>query len=222
MLTLKNLNHRYHKNSPMALSIPELSIEKGESIFLHGPSGSGKSTFLNILSGIISPSEGNIHYHETDFTKLSASGRDRFRGDHIGQVFQQFNLVHFLNAKENILLPLKFSPLRKKKFQKAELERFIEIFRIGHLLKKNVTQLSLGEQQRVAILRALVGSPEWIFFDEPTSALDESNTQAIMELLQQVQSATQATFLFVSHDSRLKSYFQREVSLKDISLHKNT
>ncbi len=205
------------------LSIDHLSIGKGERVFLKGPSGSGKSTLLNLLGGVTVPRRGTVTVLGQDLGALSASTRDRFRAEHVGYIFQLFNLVSYLSVLDNVLLPLRFSQMRRERVRqrggpRAEAGRLITRLGLGaELLDRPATELSVGQQQRVAAARALIGGPELVVADEPTSALD-ADTRALFIRLLMEECATQgATLVFVSHDAALEPLFDRGIALNDIN-----
>mgnify|MGYP006431420009 CR=1 FL=1 len=218
-IVLKDIDFSYNQKDNV-LSITDLNILDGEKVFIYGPSGSGKSTLLNLIAGVISPNKGSLNILGENINKLSMGKKDRFRGDHIGFVFQNFNLITYLTIYENILLPLKSS---KKRFSKivgsidSEIKRIATHLKIDAFLDKRVTQLSIGQQQRVAVARALVGNPEIVIADEPTSSLDEDVTDSFMQLLIDEHRKQNFTLLFVSHDRRLSKFFDREIALFEIN-----
>ncbi|HEY0342509.1 MAG TPA: ATP-binding cassette domain-containing protein, partial [Steroidobacteraceae bacterium] len=173
----------------LLLDVEHLTVERGERVFLKGPSGSGKSTLLGLIGGVLTPQWGNVSLVGTSLNGLDAGGRDRFRGEHLGFIFQMFNLIPYLTVRENVLLPLQFSPARRRRL--ADLAPGAEALRllgalglVGHdLLERPVTQLSIGQQQRVAAARALIGRPDIVVADEPTSALDADTRTGFLELL---------------------------------------
>lgn len=218
-IDLKNVMFSYNRNQPV-LNIPSLSVTYGEKIFIHGPSGSGKSTLLNLLAGIIPAGSGSVKILGKNLNDLSIGAKDRFRGDYIGFIFQSFNLISYLTIYENILLPLKTSSKKSSRIQTniySEIERISSQLNIKHLLNKRVTELSVGQQQRVAVARALIGDSELIIADEPTSSLDEDVTSDFMQLLIEEQKKRNFTLVFVSHDRRLSTYFDREISLLEVN-----
>lgn len=219
-IEIQNLTFSYHKNksNTEVIHIPKLSLEKGQSLFLYGPSGHGKSTLLNIIAGVLSPSSGHILIDQESVTALSSSKKDLWRGDHLGYVFQNFNLISYLNILENIMLPTKFSKIRNAKADTTRALELIERMNLKEYLHQSVNDLSIGQQQRVALCRALIGDPKLLLADEPTSSLDEKNTQELMNLLKEEKERTGLTMIFVSHDLRLKPYFDRELSLAEINL----
>ncbi len=223
-IALDQLTFRWQKKLPACLDIPSLRIGVGERIFLHGPSGSGKSTLLGLLGGVLLPQTGSIHLLGTDIAALNGRARDRFRADHIGFLFQQFNLVPYLSVLDNVLLPCKFSSYRRERAQ-TDSENVFDVAKkllaqldlAESLWQRKASELSVGQQQRVAMARALIGQPEILIADEPTSALDAERQIAFLELLLNACEKTSATLLFVSHDRRLASEFTREISLLDIN-----
>lgn len=203
------------------LDIPALSVAKGERIFLHGPSGSGKSTLLSLIGGVNTPRAGRVSVSGQDLAALGAAARDRFRAAHIGFVFQLFNLVPYLTALDNIVLPCRFSAARAARVEGSpadEARRLAERLDLDPaLLGRPAAQLSVGQQQRVAAARALIGRPGLIVADEPTSALDADRQQIFVDLLLAECEASGASLLFVSHDNRLAGHFSRSVALPVIN-----
>lgn len=210
-------------SKPRLLSIETFSVEAGETVFLKGPSGSGKSTLLGLIGGVLLPQSGSVRVLGTELTSLSAGARDQFRGAHIGFVFQMFNLIPYLSLVENVLLPAKFSASRARAGD-AEAQRSAAVHLLSALglgaaddLDRRVTELSIGQQQRVAAARALFGQPELIVADEPTSALDHDARADFLELLLGQCRAQSAALIFVSHDTSLESYFDRALSLQELN-----
>lgn len=203
------------------LDVPALSIAAGERVFLHGPSGSGKSTLLSLIGGVVSPQAGRVEVLGQDLAALSAPARDRYRAAHIGFVFQLFNLVPYLTALDNILLPCRFSPERAARVDGApadEARRLVTRLDLDPaLLARPAAQLSVGQQQRVAAARALIGRPGLIVADEPTSALDADRQQAFVDLLLAECEVSGASLLFVSHDGRLATHFSRQIELPELN-----
>lgn len=225
LLQVQQLRFRWQRALPPCLDIDDFSVQAGERVFLHGPSGSGKSTLLGLLGGVLVPDAGRVTALGQEVSALPGAARDRFRVDHVGFVFQQFNLVPYLSVLDNVLLPCRFSALRAARAQAAsdgdlvhEARRLLEALDLPRtLLARPATQLSVGQQQRVAAARALLGRPELVIADEPTSALDAATQQRFIELLLRECSAAQATLLFVSHDRRLATHFTREVALAELN-----
>lgn len=199
-----------------ALKVPYLCIERGESLFLFGASGSGKSTFLNLLSGVLAPQQGDINILGTNLTRLGNRQRDRFRARHIGIVFQQFNLIPYLDVETNIRLAAYFGKSPAKDIR-ARIHSVLDSLGLGFpLLRRPANSLSVGQQQRVAIARAIINEPEIIIADEPTSALDSGARDGFMELLMRVHERQKSTIIFVSHDRALGKYFHRELDMTTI------
>ena len=224
-ITLSCRNVRFAwPGSPPLLDIPSFHVNAGERLFLRGPSGSGKSTLLGLIAGVITPQDGDIQVMGRNMATLSNSARDAVRADHIGVIFQQFNLVPYLSVTQNVALPCRFSSARMSAVKAAggvEAEAKRLLTRLGlddpALLKRNVTDLSVGQQQRVASARALIGSPSLIIADEPTSALDADSRDRFIELLSEEVTASGAALLFVSHDGGLAPLFDRAVDLGEIN-----
>jgi len=215
-VSLHDLIFSYSKQSPL-LNIASWQIAQGEKVFLQGESGSGKSTLLNLIAGLLPVTSGRITVLDQRLDQLSQRRRDRFRADNIGYIFQQFNLIPYLNAVDNVLLASEFS--QRNKGQTVERARSL----LAQLqLPESVWQqpgknLSIGQQQRVAIARALFNFPKLIIADEPTSALDQANRDVFMKTLMSLCDEYQSTLLFVSHDPTLASYFDRTDSLAMIN-----
>ena len=219
VMALKDLRFRYAAQSPEILYIRNLEIARGESVFLFGPSGSGKTTLLELLAGVLSPTQGQLRLLDQELSALSGAVRDRLRADHIGYVFQSFNLIPYLNVFENIEMPLHFSTQRRQKVKdaKAEIERLCAGLGLSEYLSRSITELSVGQQQRVAVARALLGAPEVILADEPTSALDYDHREKFIQLLFEQTQKINSTVIFVSHDRSLQKLFSRHISLAEIN-----
>jgi len=211
------------KGQKRLLAIDRFTVARGERVFLRGPSGSGKSTLLGLIGGVLTPRSGTVRLIGTSLSALDAGTRDRFRGEHIGFIFQMFNLIPYLTVRENVLLPLQFSAKRRQRL--AEIEPRHEALRlleslglaVDGLLERPVIELSIGQQQRVAAARALIGRPDIVVADEPTSALDADTRLGFLKLLMNECEAFGTTLLFVSHDSSLSPQFDRSSSMSDIN-----
>lgn len=221
---IEDVRFRWKPGLPWCLEIPHLSLGLGESLFLHGPSGSGKSTLLNLIGGVVVADQGRVHVLGTDFQHAGAAARDRIRADHVGFLFQQFNLVPYLTVVDNVLLPCRFSRRRAERCLLQSSSPLAEALRLlarldlaPDLLKRRVTELSIGQQQRVAAARAMIGAPEIIVADEPTSALDAGRQMAFLELLLEQCAQAGSSLLFVSHDRRLENAFSRTLALGEIN-----
>ena len=225
ILDIKNVRFRWKNSGSLLLNLPEFKIEKHEHVFLQGPSGSGKSTLLGLVGGILVSESGTLKVLGQDIQNLSRSGRDSFRVDHIGFIFQLFNLLPYLSIEENVMLPLSFSSIRAKRAGRTKIDQFKEAKRLLKALalekqlaeKSPVTELSVGQQQRVAAARALIGNPELIVADEPTSALDSDLRHSFLDLLFGECKKAGSTLLFVSHDSTLSDLFSRKISMDEIN-----
>ncbi len=205
---------------PNVLDIPDFTVHAGERVFLHGPSGSGKTTLLGLIAGVLQPEPGTLNVLGHDVGSLSSAARDRFRASHIGYVFQMFNLIPYLNVRDNIALPVRINTERRSRVNGSLDEAVAEAaahLGIEELLDEKVTRLSVGQQQRVAAARAILGSPELIIADEPTSALDADRRHAFLELLFSNVKEAGSTLLFVSHDLGLADQFDRSLSLPDLN-----
>ena len=210
---------------PFIIDIGSLRVACGERVFLRGPSGSGKSTLLSLLAGVIAPMEGTIRVLGQNVGALGGAARDRFRADHIGFIFQMFNLIPYLSVVENVCLPCGFSQRRKQRAEReggtvqAEAVRLLEHLDMADatVLRRPVTELSVGQQQRVAAARALIGAPELVIADEPTSSLDADRRTAFLDLLFRECAREQAALIFVSHDASLAPLFDRAVQFADIN-----
>lgn len=198
-----------------ALEIGELNARPGETTLILGPSGCGKSSLLSLLCGVSEPASGRVEILQQDLMKLSGRARDRFRAEHFGIIFQMFNLLPYASIIDNVTLPLHFAPTRRKVAAatgsaQAEAARMLETLGLSPAIHdRPANVLSVGQQQRVAAARALIGGPEIILADEPTSALDKDSEAAFLELLFQEAGKAESTVLFVSHDESLAPRFDR-------------
>jgi len=224
MIDAAALRYRWPGSGEDCLDIERLQIERGHSVFLHGPSGSGKSTLLGLLAGVLLPRSGHIRLLGTDWATLSGARRDVFRADHVGYIFQQFNLLPYLSVLDNVLLPCRFSALRRRRADAAagsagaSAEALLQRVGLGRALwPRPAARLSVGQQQRVAAARALIGRPELVIADEPTSALDAALRDSFMALLLQQCQDAGSTLVFVSHDERLAQRFDTTLALAQIN-----
>lgn len=206
---------------PHVLDIPALRIGRGERTFLYGPSGSGKTTLLGVLAGVLAANGGSVRVLGNDLTRMSAGGRDAFRGEHIGYIFQMFNLIPYLSVRENIKLPCQLNGNRMRRLGSTSLDeaagRLASRLEIADHLDRPATELSVGQQQRVAAARALIGAPELVIADEPTSSLDEDRRLRFIDLLFEACSEAGSTLVFVSHDRTLEGRFDRVLSLPELN-----
>jgi putative ABC transport system ATP-binding protein len=219
-IVLENLQFGWGESSSL-LDIADFQMRRGERLFLQGPSGSGKSTLLGLLGGVLVPQGGRIEILGTDLAGLGGAARDRFRADHIGIIFQQFNLLPFLNVIENVTLACRFSPRRAQRVGDPRIEAARLLRALGldpaELQAQSARSLSVGQQQRVAAARALIGAPEILIADEPTSALDTDTRAAFLKLLFSECERAGTTLLFVSHDTSLAPLFTRALGLAEIN-----
>ncbi|MCB1917430.1 MAG: ATP-binding cassette domain-containing protein [Rhodocyclaceae bacterium] len=218
-LQVADLRYRWPGQAP-CLEIGRFSIAAGEHVFLHGPSGSGKSTLLALVGGVVLPERGTLQVLGTSLASLRPAARDRFRADRLGIVFQLFNLLPYLSALDNITLACRFSGARRQRAGdvSAEARRLARRLDLDDgVLARTASSLSVGQQQRVAAARALIGSPALIVADEPTSALDAQRQCGFIDLLMAECAHAGSALLFVSHDLRLARRFARTVSLDEIN-----
>ena len=220
-LAISNVTFSWTRGQPL-IDVDTFAIEPGERVFLRGPSGSGKSTFLGLIAGVLVPASGEINVLGRNLAGLPGPKRDRFRADHMGVVFQLFNLVPYLSVAENVALPVQFSNRRRGRLDRelsAEIRRLLNDlgFADEALLNRRASDLSVGQQQRVAAARALIGRPELIICDEPTSALDSDSRDRFIDLLSVEIERHGASLIFVSHDSALAHQFDRALDLNDIN-----
>ena len=225
MIRVSDVHFRWRRQDPLVLDIPTLDIGAGERVIIKGPSGSGKTTLLNLLGGVAVPESGTVSILDTDISALGGSLRDAFRADHVGFIFQMFNLVPYLSLIDNVVLPCHFSALRRQRAlnrgstleeEAARILGRMELD-IEELATRSVSRLSMGQQQRVAAARCLIGAPELVIADEPTSSLDADVQQSFLELLFSELRDSGSTLLFVSHDSSMEAAFDRTIPLADIN-----
>lgn len=220
IIELSNLMFYWPNQTEATLDIPAYQQKQGTKVFIKGPSGSGKSTLLSLLTGILAPTEGTVIINGTDIEQLTSNQRDRFRADNIGYIFQQFNLLPYLSVIDNVILPYQFSS--KKALSKPELineaKRLLSALQLPNShFNKPITDLSIGQQQRVAAARAFIGKPKLIIADEPTSALDHETRFAFIQLLMKECEESSASLLFVSHDPSLESLFDLSLDLRELN-----
>ncbi len=218
MITLNNVTKSYKDpisgSDNLILNVPKLSFEKCVAYGLFGPSGSGKTTLLHLISGLILPSAGSVKVAGNEITSLSESARDRFRANHIGYVFQSFNLLDGYTALENVMLGMVFSG-KKSDVQKAET--MLERVGLKDRMHFKPGQLSVGQQQRVCIARALINDPEVLLADEPTGNLDPKTTKEVLNLI--FEQTANKTLLLVTHEAHVLNEFNNQVDLKPFTPH---
>lgn len=216
-VSIEQLEFKYPR-SDFLLSIPQLQIESGQRAAIVGPSGSGKTTLLNLIGGIVVPLRGRILLGNEDITRLNDGERREFRVRRIGMVFQQFELIEYLSVLDNILLPFSVGARTSDMRMARELARTLaNQVGMADKLGRYPNQLSQGEQQRVAICRALVTDPSLILADEPTGNLDPRNKQKILEILFEACDQRGLTMLLVTHDMQILDGFQRVINFQDFT-----
>ncbi len=223
-LDLSGVRFAYRRGAPDVIDIAGFTLARGERVFLKGASGSGKSTLLGLIAGILEPREGALRVLGEPLAKMSPAERDRFRAAHLGVIFQMFNLLPYLPVGANVTLPCRFSAARATAAQAAggvESEARRLLSRLGldtaDVWDRRAAELSVGQQQRVAAARALIGGPGLILADEPTSALDADSRDSFIALLKDECQASNAALLFVSHDGGLASHFDRALDLSELN-----
>lgn len=198
------------------LNVPKLEIDDGTEMCLVGGSGSGKTTLLNVIAGITLPTAGSVKFGDVDITKLSESARDRFRAQNIGYVFQTFNLLHALTVLENVMAAQSFAGHRGKDARK-KAEDILKRVGLGERLNEKTATLSVGEQQRTAIARAVVNDPRIVLADEPTANLDEKNGDEVLALLREVTKSSGSMLLIVTHERRIVEKFKKVLPLAEVN-----
>ena len=215
MITISNLDFRYREGE-FRLRVLELVIERGSTVAVIGPSGTGKTTLLNLVAGIITPLEGRITTNDIDVTALAEGARRDFRIQHIGLVFQEFELLNYLNVLDNILLPYRINPsLRLNSAVRERARGLADQVGIGDKLRRDVNHLSQGERQRVAVCRSLLTEPALLLADEPTGNLDPANKDRVLDILFDYVEKNGTTLLTVTHDHDLLSRFGRVIEFAD-------
>jgi putative ABC transport system ATP-binding protein len=225
IVSMSGVRFRWRGPKGFSLSIEDFTLRPRERVLLVGPSGTGKSTFLSLLCGIVTPQAGRLNVLGTDMTALSGSARDRFRAEHFGVIFQMFNLLPYGSILDNVLLPLSFAKQRRERASThggAEAEALRLLTSLGLDAKEleglSAASLSVGQQQRVAAARALIGGPELIVADEPTSALDRDRQKSFLDLLFAELDAAKAALIMVSHEVELGERFDRVLRLDQIAV----
>lgn len=225
VLELRGVEFRWPGRASFGLRVDHFILGQREKLLLVGPSGSGKSTLLALIAGIVAPQSGEIMVLGTNIANLGAAARDRFRAEHMGVIFQMFNLLPYGSVVDNVLLPLSFASERRIRAggpqgERSEAQRLL--MRLGldsrQIAGRSAASLSVGQQQRVAAARALIGRPELVIADEPTSALDRDRQIAFLDLLFAELEAAGAGLVMVSHDETLASRFDRVARLDEIAV----
>ena len=219
IIKIDSVRFYWSKKSNFKIFVPNLEIKKGEKVLLLGESGSGKTTLLSLMCGFLNPLSGNISINGNIINQLSSKTRDEYRADNIGIIFQQFNLLPYANVVDNVLLPLYFSKVRSNNVSNKK-EKVIELFKQLRLpddiAQFRASSLSMGQQQRVAVARALIGNPSLIIADEPTSSLDADAQKIFLNLMFEQISENNSTLLMVSHDKSLSNQFDRLIDINEI------
>ena len=219
IIKIDTVKFYWSKKSNFKIFVPNLEIKKGEKVLLLGESGSGKTTLLSLMCGFLNPLSGNISINGNTINQLSSKTRDEYRADNIGIIFQQFNLLPYANVVDNVLLPLYFSKVRSNNVSNKK-EKVIELFKQLRLpddiAQFRASSLSMGQQQRVAVARALIGNPSLIIADEPTSSLDADAQKIFLNLMFEQISENNSTLLMVSHDRSLSDQFDRLIDINEI------
>ena len=217
-LVVEALRFAWPGTDRTVLDIDALRVEPGQTLFVRGPSGCGKSTLLSLLAGVLVADGGEVRALGQPWSMLSPSRRDRFRADHLGYIFQQFNLLPYLSVLDNVRLPCRFSARRAARTPPGAAESLLARTGLAERdWRRSAASLSIGQQQRVAAARALIGSPDIVIADEPTSALDEDLRSAFMDLLLGECARCGSALVFVSHDARLAARFDRQIDLPAIN-----
>ena len=220
ILELCDIRFGWPGRLPFSLSLPKLAVAPGETVLLLGESGSGKSTLLSLVCGTVLAQYGAVRVAGSELAQMPGGARDQFRAEHFGVIFQQFNLLPFGTVLDNILLPLRFAPTRRARVGDGRIEATHICTALGlppSVVSARAASLSVGQQQRVAVARALIGHPPIILADEPTSALDEASQATFLDLLFAQVKANETTLLMVSHDARLAERFDRCLRIEDIA-----
>lgn len=217
ILKIRNLKFKYPGADQELLKIDSFDLGANEKILLLGPSGSGKSTFLDLISGILNCDQGEIEIFGQKLNTMSQAERDLFRAKNLGIIFQQFNLITYLNVSENIQLPRLLNKSVEVTGSQSDWKLWAERLGLTALLDQPVSKLSVGQQQRVAVLRSLVNKPKLIIADEPTSALDSDARENFLNLLFELAQAQKTAVIFVSHDQSIGKYFDRVVKLNELN-----
>ena len=217
ILTTKNLKYTYQNGK--TIDFPDINLDTGKKVLISGLSGSGKTTLLNLIAGALQIQTGEIDLTGHQYSTMSSTQLDKLRANHIGYVFQTLNLIPFLSVFDNITLGVRFSKQRRSKVDNIdkEVSRLIESLGLEKtVLNTSVDHLSIGQQQRVAVARALIGMPNLILADEPTSALDSDSTKRFLKELVQTFDASSQALLLVSHDLSLGDFFDEVIDFNTV------
>jgi len=209
MLTCSNISYKI-KDKTIIDNI-SFNLKSGEHLLILGPSGSGKTTLLCLLAALTKPTSGNIKYDGCDVYKLKPEERDRFRGKNLGTIFQNFHLIKSLNVYQNIILP---AQMVGGKTNPDQINYYLRDLGLEDKAKQKISTLSVGQSQRLAVIRSFINKPKWILCDEPTSALDDDNTAKLLKLLKSEAKKNKASLIIITHDKRVKSYFENNQILE--------
>ena len=224
IVKIESLRFQWSKNSNFKIFVPKLEVGRGKKVLFLGESGSGKTTLLSLICGFLEPLSGSISINDKIISNLTSTNKDAYRSDNIGIIFQQFNLLPYANVIDNIVLPLYFSKQKSKKVENkinAAMNLCDQLRLPESILNQKASNLSVGQQQRVAVARALIGSPSIIVADEPTSSLDTEAQELFLDLMFDQISKNSSTLLMVSHDKSLTNYFDQVIDINEILVREN-
>lgn len=224
IVKIESLRFQWSKNNNFKIFVPKLEVGRGKKVLFLGESGSGKTTLLSLICGFLEPLSGSISINDKIISDLTSTNKDAYRSDNIGIIFQQFNLLPYANVIDNIVLPLYFSKQRSKKVENktnAAMTLCDQLRLPESILNQKASNLSVGQQQRVAVARALIGSPSIIVADEPTSSLDTEAQELFLDLMFDQISKNSSTLLMVSHDKSLTNYFDQVIDINEILVREN-
>ena len=224
IVKIESLRFQWSKNNNFKIFVPKLEVGRGKKVLFLGESGSGKTTLLSLICGFLEPLSGSISINDKIISDLTSTNKDAYRSDNIGIIFQQFNLLPYANVIDNIILPLYFSKQRSKKVENkinAAMNLCDQLRLPESILNQKASNLSVGQQQRVAVARALIGSPSIIVADEPTSSLDTEAQELFLDLMFDQISKNSSTLLMVSHDKSLKNYFDQVIDINEVLIREN-
>ena len=224
IVKIESLRFQWSKNNSFKIFVPKLEVGRGKKVLFLGESGSGKTTLLSLICGFLEPFSGSISINNKIISNLTSTNKDTYRSDNIGIIFQQFNLLPYANVVDNIILPLYFSKQRSKKVENkinAAMNLCDQLRLPESILNQKASNLSVGQQQRVAVARALIGSPSIIVADEPTSSLDTEAQELFLDLMFDQISKNSSTLLMVSHDKSLTNYFDQVIDINEILVREN-
>ena len=224
IVKIESLRFQWSKNNNFKIFVPKLEVGRGKKVLFLGESGSGKTTLLSLICGFLEPLSGSISINDKIISDLTSTNKDAYRSDNIGIIFQQFNLLPYANVIDNIILPLYFSKQRSKKVENkinAAMNLCDQLRLPESILNQKASNLSVGQQQRVAVARALIGSPSIIVADEPTSSLDTEAQELFLDLMFDQISKNSSTLLMVSHDKSLTNYFDQVIDINEVLIREN-